>query len=494
MPSALNLSTIEPGDYPCEWHVSDSDGEVQTHAGTVDLEASRSPTGTVHGVAGTWITHPESGETSGAFPQYLDFPLLRGRLVNQGLDIALIGAQITIMGSEVSWVRASAAVVGVELPPSDEFRFLGAEVQITALDVLGGQTPLETIRYPTKDWAGGEWTVQGNGDSKQVWADSEIEVSHEYNMTARMHDPYEFRLRYIPLMRFNKHSPIGIQAWIDLWIEPLRDVASLATGRTERITYLGLLPDLHADGRLDAVAQLFAAGISQEVYHSNKDNGARVGAALEFSKVSPIDLIRASREARSAGNPLLQTYRPGMMDQDQHPRGRYLFAMQCLESLHGFENQEAIRSNQRSHNLKRWNFFQHLDSTRKLEGTSLTGKDWKFAKSALGRRATSGLDTALKQLIEMLPSSSVQVELDALALVAEVRAAVLEEDSTAEPPVPENVLRMVRNDLAHGTRDHPANSLASASEVLHRIIRAHLLRVLGCGHEEQQRALKSERR
>lgn len=247
MPSALKMLTIEPGDYPCEWQLSDAQGKVRTHSGTVNLAASRSPSGTIYGVEGEWTVHLESGETSGAFPQHFEIGLLRGRLVNRGVDVALVGAQITVMGGEAASVRAGAALVGVELPASDVFHFLGAEVQITALDVLGGQSPLDRVRYPTTDWVGGEWTVQGNELSKQVWSDSEIELSHEYNMTARMADPYEFRLRYVPIMRLNKHTPLGLQEWLDQWIEPLRDVASIATGNTERITYIGLLPDLRTE-------------------------------------------------------------------------------------------------------------------------------------------------------------------------------------------------------------------------------------------------------
>ncbi|MDJ0411212.1 hypothetical protein [Rhodococcoides fascians] len=493
MASGLNRLTIVPGDYPCEWQLPNTEGELQIHSGTVKLTASRSPSGTIYGLDGDWTIHPESGETSAAFPQYHFIPVLRGRLIDQGLDIAMIGAQITIMGQEMSWVRASAAVAGVDLPPSDDFRFLGAEVQFTALDVLGGQSPLASVKHP-RNWVTGEWTVRGNGDSKQVWSDSEIQISHEYNMTARMSDPYEFRLRYTPVMRFDRNVPVGVVDWVERWIEPLRNVASIATGRTERITYLGLLPDLHVAGRPNSVAQVFAAGIGQQLFHSKQDDVTEVKTSLAFSDVSPIDLLRMSLEAREAGNPLLLTYTPSMMGTEQHPRGRYLFAMQCLESLYGFENRAAIEVNQHKYDTKREAFFEHLNSTRTLSSSTVNSKDWQFAKSAVGRRATSGLDTALRQLIDALPASPVKDELEDLELVDEVRTALLAAEPTVMPPTPENVLRMVRNDLAHGTRDHPAGSLAAASEVLHRIIRAHLLRILGCGHGEQQRALNAEDR
>lgn len=56
--------------------------------------------------------------------------------------------------------------------------------------------------------------------------------------------------------------------------------------------------------------------------------------------------------------------------------------------------------------------------------------------------------------------------------------------ATAAPPVSAknaaDALRMIRNDLAHGTRGYDAYELQQVVEVLERMVRAHALELLGC--------------
>jgi hypothetical protein len=411
-------------------------------------------------------------------------------LINQGLDIVLIRPFIEIWGyPETAQIRAAAAIVGADLPSCENFEFLGAEVQVTALDALGGTPPLTEVKWPGTDWRSGAWTAHGDGNSTQVWSDGDIEMTHEYNVTARISDPYEFRVRFTPIIRINRHSPLGVEDWIDHWVTPLRDLTSMSTGRDEEITHLALYSDLHDPGKPEPRAQLFAVGITQTPYHSTKATVDDAAASINLARdeLSPIDLIRKLRHQRQAGNPLLETYRPSMMGVDQHPRGRFLFAVQCLESLHGFENKDDNDQRQRKHNLSRFYFFDRLDTARKTSGSPITPKDWQFAKSSVGRRPTSGLDACLRDLIAALPSAGIDDELEKLTLVATLRTA-------ADPGLPsltaENAIRIVRNDLAHGTRNHPPRDIAQASELLHRIVRAHVLRSLGCGTVAQLAALR----
>ncbi len=43
-----------------------------------------------------------------------------------------------------------------------------------------------------------------------------------------------------------------------------------------------------------------------------------------------------------------------------------------------------------------------------------------------------------------------------------------------------DALRIIRNDLAHGTKGYDAYQLLQVVEVLERVVRAHALELLGC--------------
>ena len=54
-------------------------------------------------------------------------------------------------------------------------------------------------------------------------------------------------------------------------------------------------------------------------------------------------------------------------------------------------------------------------------------------------------------------------------------------------------LRAVRNDLSHGTKGYPTLDLHAVVQILERVTRAHMLRVLGCGTDAQLKAARGDR-
>jgi len=73
--------------------------------------------------------------------------------------------------------------------------------------------------------------------------------------------------------------------------------------------------------------------------------------------------------------------------------------------------------------------------------------------------------------------------LEATELVKRVRSDPRKPDSMPA------ALRLVRNDLAHGTRGYDTLELSDVADLLDRVARAHLLRILGCPESAQRSAL-----
>lgn len=487
--NAISHATAN-GDYHCEWYFpSPTEDKVSTLYGSIQLRDLRRPTGTILNFNGDIgeIIDATTWEYSANFPQTFKHKIIRGRLSGRGQEILLFDATIYSMGEGSADIRGSSAIVGYSLPEGDCPRFLGIELQISSLDKLGGLRPLKSAHFPTNDWQGGEWKATGEPNSSLEWSSEQHEIIHDYYATFRATDPYEFRVRFAPVVRMNRSAPLTLEQWFHDWITPLLEIASAATGRRETITHLALFPDLKSEGVPDYRVTPFGGGISQRSYFSSNTDGDDVESAFQLApqKLSLLQIIQNWKKQREMQNPLLEIYNPSMMDKTQHSRGRFLSTLQCIEALHGFENRERQIERTVKHNQKRYSLIRKMESVKNSDSSILSSKDLQFAKSALGKRPLSGLDTCLVELISQLPSGAPTMkELQNLEIVQEFLSREEEPARSAADAV-----RLLRNDLAHGNRSYPQYQVAEAADVLHRLVRAHLLRVLGAGVEAQLRAL-----
>ena len=88
-------------------------------------------------------------------------------------------------------------------------------------------------------------------------------------------------------------------------------------------------------------------------------------------------------------------------------------------------------------------------------------------------------------MLQALPID-LEAELTDGALVKSVRSQFPTVTSTLD------AIRIVRNDLSHGNRTYDRHALAEAADILERVVRGHLLRLLDASDEIVRRVLSPD--
>jgi len=176
-------------------------------------------------------------------------------------------------------------------------------------------------------------------------------------------------------------------------------------------------------------------------------------------------------------HPLLETYGSSIVIPEQHPRSRYLLLVQALEGLYGYEHKAELQLQEQRHLAMRNMVVSAVQF-------SLYREAQKFLKKYLMRRPPGSLDTCLRDLFGVLPVD-VLPQLAGTPLVQQ-----LQNDERRPQDIP-HALRLVRNDLSHGTKAYETRYVAAIADILEDVARAHLLRLLGGSIEVQRRALMS---
>lgn len=471
---------IDPGTYSCRWDLGDGD----LVRGELELRADRPPSGNAIWMVGKdkEVTTVEGHkELHYDFPQTVNQATLFGRL-DSGQEVLLIDVQLETWWEDRTRIDAAAAIVGHEVPREDQPIFSAAEVQITALDALGGRPPISSTSFsvPDENNPSRKWIIERNGDSVQKWSLDEIEVQLSYNSRASTFDPYKFSAAFTPVLNIRTQNPISLREWIDDWCIPLRRIAGAATGRREEIAYLAL----EADGGWNVA--VFGSGITQAPYESNLASVRDAKPAFTTARdgISLLSLIQGWKTQRDAGNPLIEVYDPVMLARQQHPRSRVLLLIQLLEALYGFENLAILEERSVKHAEKREKLVELLTKLR--DDGQIETADLRFVKDRMPKDSPRSLDEALRAHFQSLPDTSILDELKDLPIIKEVA-------STLKPPTSENALRVVRNKLSHGERSYPIPELDNLARLLDRIVRAIFFRVLGCDADVSKRALDGER-
>ena len=194
---------------------------------------------------------------------------------------------------------------------------------------------------------------------------------------------------------------------------------------------------------------------------------------LKSDEVSLLGLLRKWQELESVHHPLLETYGAMLHAKDQHPRSRFLLLLQAIEGTHGYETKASFDRRQKKHTESR-------DEVIALAKTVLDEKQRKFLERNIGKRPPGGLEPAINWLASKVPGDA-KARLGAVPLVAAMVAA-----GARNAP---DALRIIRNDLAHGTKGYDAYELRQVVTVLELMVRAHALQLLGCPIQVVERLL-----
>jgi hypothetical protein len=468
--AALKLS-FAPDDYLATWQLPSAAGGTLTAHGALTVEAGRSPKGTAHGNFDAALEHMAHGVTG--FPQHVEAPVVKGSLSN-GANVILINARVTYWVSDQAVIHAAAAIITLADVVSEEALFKQCEVQIGGLDAIAGVSPIKNTKFPKG--IAGTWAAELDPkDFRQEWNDSDATMGLTYFGSFRSFDPYTFSMGFSPVAWCKLEEPVPLRQLLDEWVAPLRRVVSIATGRAEEITSLTVYPGTE-DGP-EHKGQVFGLGITQEPYESSRDEIERIKSPLHLKTdgVSLLELVRTWQKLESDHHPLVETYGAMLHARDQHPRSRFLLLLQAIEGTHGYETKASYAKRQKKHTDDR-------DEVIALTAGSLDAKQGKFLERNLSKRPPGGLEPAINWLAKKLPGD-VKAELGAMALLATMTLAPI---SAKNAP---DALRIIRNDLAHGTKGYDTYELQQVVEVLERIVRAHALGLLGCPEDVVSRVL-----
>lgn len=459
--AALKLS-FAPGDYLATWRLPSRKGGTIDARGELTVAGGKPPMATAHGDFDDELERSAGGAIG--FPQRVDVPVITGSLSN-GANVILIDARVSYWFPERARIDAAAAFITLADVGFGKVLFKQFDIQVGGLDAVAGAAPIKSTTFPQKG-AAGTWAAELASDFKQEWTDPGAAVGLTYYGSFRSFDPYAFSMGFSPIAFAKLNEPLPLSQLLDEWVYPLRRVVSIATGRTQEITYLTLYPTTHDDS--ESKGQLFGSGITQDPYESSRDEIERIKSPLRIKSdgVSLLALLRAWQGLKSVRHPLLETYGSMLDARDQHPRSRFLLLLQAIEGTHGYETKASFVKRQKKHTEDR-------DQVVALTKDSLDAKQQRFLERNLGKRPPGGLEPAINWLAKKLPED-VKEQLEAAPLIATTMAAPVSAKNAAD------ALRIIRNDLAHGTKGYDAYALQQVVEVLERVVRAHALDLLGC--------------
>lgn len=471
---------LAPGQYRGRWSVPDETGALQHLDGDLDLPAGRPPSVSVVGRVPLQVEQGD-GFTSASFPQQFTHPLIVGELRN-GSSIILLDAEVQSWHDDQAFINARAALAG---PPQaalgGPLTFDTITIQITGLDAYAGIGPIKSFTFPTDAQGFYEhpWQVEPNPDSTQTWADEQATMAISWPSTIAQEFAF-FRMAFSPQLTIELTQPLDFDGCLEQWIEPLRRIISLATGRTEDITFLSV--SRPGDDHHDEF-QVYGHKLDQVPFATRDTIVRKIRTAFRANteQVSPLQLLRAWQKLGDEHHPLLETYGASIVLPRQHPRSTYLLLVQALEGLYGHEHKDEQDQKVTAHMARRDEALAALTQLPDLPANIM-----RFLKKYLMRKPHGSLDRCLDEMFTSLPYD-VRDELNATTLVQQVN-----QDAGKPLGLPE-ALRIVRNGLSHGTKGYPAQDLRAVVQILNRVTRAHMLRVLGCGADAQSHAARGDR-
>lgn len=473
--TALKLR-FAPDEYLVTWQLPSVGGDETLAAhGALKVEAGKPPKGIAHGDLDTLLEHPAPGLTM--FPQSVSVPRLTGNMAN-GANVLLLNAQVNYWVSSQASIYAEAAVITLASVTGDGAdRFNTFEIQVGGLDAVSGVELITSTRFPEKGMSG-TWSAEIGSDTAQTWEDETARITLSYNGTFRSFDPYAFRMGFSPVLRGELATAVPLRELLDDWINPIRRVVSIATGRAEELTYASLYLS-PTGGKVHG--QLFGSGITQKPYESSLEEIQKISSPLRLKPdaVSLLEMIRTWQKLATANHPLLETYGAMLHTTDQHPRSRFLLLLQAIEGTYGHETKASFA-------MKLKKYAEDRDVVIKAASGSLDEKQRAFLERNLGKRPPAGLDSAITWLAKRLPDN-VLPRLDETSLITAAKAPAGEAKNAPD------ALRIIRNDLAHGNRGYDVFELSEVVKILELMVRAHALELLGCPVSVVERVLTKAR-
>ena len=471
---------FSPQEYPCTWDIPDvipenrndgdgrrDGGEIGTVElnGTLDLTTGHDPRGSFYGELPIVFKNRVAD-----LPQISSFERLTGRL-SVGVHFALINASSDYW-HDCGYVDGTFAVLSGKPFKKDEHRtYRSIELQLEGLDRIIDTSPTGTQFDEEK-------SSSSITCSNRCWEWHRDNVSMKlYFAGRRRSDPHSFATPFAPVLRIDAVSPLTVVDWWTNWVIPLQEIIASAIGHTPDVMYMLAIAE-HTSKR-ERRDQIFKWDIKQEsIYHST-DTTRRSESAIKIQEdnINLLDLLMKYQELLASHHPLTETFQSVALSSDQHPRSRFLLLIQALEGLHGFEHREEEDKQRQAYKKKKKEFLAHMKKV-------ITNGDYKFLKESMMSSQFVTLKNRLITIFDTLPPG-VREKLDRNALIRQFRK--LQEEPNMKM---EAALARIRNKLSHGATNFEPSDLDDVVEILYRVVRAELLRVLGAPESCRMRLLK----
>lgn len=473
--AALRL-IAEPGEYQVEWLLPGATGELTRVRGDLDLAPDKAPRGNAYGAVPAQYT-PAGTSQFMSFPQRYEASVVVGTAVS-GLTIVLLDAQVEIWFDNRAAITARAALVSRSGWTGGAPVVKTLTVQVEGLDAIAGVAPVFGVKLPLNrddgcrylDWP---WEAVGNPDSTQRWSDSDATLTLSFPSSVSPPNGFFFRVSFSPTVRIELHDARPLVDVFTEWIEPLRRIVALGTGRQEKVTFATI--DVQSESGETTNFQVFGSALHQTPYVSDANVARQVRRSFAISPddMSLLALLRQWQHLASEHHPLLETYGSMMYAPAQHPRNRLLLLIQALEGLHGHETRDARASRVEGHRV-------HRDGVLAEAEGVLSAESVRFLKRHLAARPASSLQQVLKETLVTAP-----VDVEPALAISDLVAEVMQDPR--RPTNAYDALRIIRNDLAHGTRGYDVRAVHDVAQLLEGVVRSHVLRILGCSRDAQQR-------
>lgn len=457
---------VEPGEYPCVWLLPGSEGETVRVHGFLTLEGGRPVRGQALG--------PEVPMDGDDFPQRARYPVIRCEL-RTGQVATLVDATVSTWFIERAHITSTVAVVGMTAPATATAAVCSAEVQVTNLDAITGTAPLDrAILFSSEPGVQNTYRATASPDARIEWDDATTSAAFDYSSASRAADNFRVDQRFSPNLTIDLDEPLPIVEFCSRWIDPLRWLVALATGRKQSVTVLTATgeDEAHQDGRW----AVYASGITQEPYNSSEESVREAGSALALGRDgdSLLDLINSWMRLSDAFHPAIHTFARQITAIDQAaPPAAFQVLIQTIEGVYRAQNIEAAATAAEKHVKKRDEVLAILtaaDAPSRLR---------KYARRSIGTYPPSSLNDAL----HWLDSVTVGSFADAIEPLALIQAQMEAGDTWADG------LRKTRNDLAHGNKSFDPREVHDVAKVLMRYCTSVVIQLLGGSTAAQERAL-----
>lgn len=376
--------------------------------------------------------------------------------------------------------HARQAVVGLGVAPVPGDAYTRIRFQLSELELLMGVAPVAAVTYPSDEvpHLEGKYGIEANPEADLEWHDEDEVVAQfgcTYEIRTTLGDAYRHEVGFAPVFWMVSRRPMSVDEWITDWVVPLMRLASLATRRPQEIGWLvvetrplGAAP--YERGHKRGV--VFGSGIHQDPHEARDDPNWREPERRPLFTLKALprslpSLVRTWRALELDDNPFVELYTQALFQLDLPPRARFLYLVQALEGLHGHENLESDASASEAYVARR------NDALSAVADADLDSDIARFIRDSWSKRPTDSLDRRLRDLIRELPGN-VQQELAPPPdgeLVLQLMAA-------GETSL-EGQLRLLRNQLSHGSRNYDNWDLRPMVQVVETLCRAHALRLLG---------------